>query len=42
MHHLFDDMPGTHRYPSSLEALLPAAGAMTALCVMLFALLVVM
>ena len=42
MHHLFDEVPGTGRHPEPFEALLPAAGAMTALCVMLFALLIVM
>ncbi len=42
MHHLDDEPPGTSREPAPFEALLPAAGAMSALCVMLFALLFVL
>jgi hypothetical protein len=41
MHHLNDELPGTTRGPAPFEALLPAAGAMSTLCVALFALLFV-
>ena len=41
MHHLNDELPGTSRRPAPFEALLPAAGAMATICVVLFALLFV-
>ena len=39
MHHLLDEPTWAASGPAPFEALLPAAGAMSALCLMLFCLL---
>ena len=39
MHHLLDEPTWAARGPAPFEALLPAAGAMSALCLLLFAIL---